>query len=61
MELMNYTKLSKITINTYLNQAVKKKKIARGKADLIYILQNLFIKNFYEAINEDELEELGKK
>ncbi|HOM95395.1 MAG: methylmalonyl Co-A mutase-associated GTPase MeaB [Candidatus Methanofastidiosa archaeon] len=39
----------------------EKKKIARGKADLIYILQNLFIKKFYEAINEEELEELGKK
>lgn len=39
----------------------EKKKIARGKVDLIYILQNLFIKKFYEAINEEELEELGKK
>jgi hypothetical protein len=33
----------------------------RGKADLINILQNLFIKNLYDVISEEEMEEFGKK
>jgi LAO/AO transport system kinase len=39
----------------------EKKKIMRGKADLINILQNLFIKNLYDVISEEEMEEFGKK
>ncbi|KYC52581.1 MAG: membrane ATPase/protein kinase [Candidatus Methanofastidiosum methylothiophilum] len=39
----------------------EKKKIIRGKTELLNILQNLFIKNLYNNVSENEMEELAKK
>ena len=39
----------------------EKKKIMRGKTELFNILQNLFIKNLYNTVSENEMEELAKK
>lgn len=39
----------------------EKKRIIRGKTELINILQNLFTNNLYNTISEKEMEELAKK
>ncbi|KYC45271.1 MAG: membrane ATPase/protein kinase [Candidatus Methanofastidiosum methylothiophilum] len=39
----------------------EKKRIIRGKTELVNILQNLFIRNLYKTISEEEMEELAKK
>ncbi len=39
----------------------EKRRIIRGKTELVNILQNLFIRNLYDTISEDEMEELAKK
>jgi len=39
----------------------EKKRIIRGKTELINIIQNLFTNNLYNTISEKEIEELAKK
>ncbi|NPV50142.1 MAG: methylmalonyl Co-A mutase-associated GTPase MeaB [Candidatus Methanofastidiosum sp.] len=39
----------------------EKKRIIRGKTELVNILQNLFIRNLYDVISEEEMEEYAKK
>ncbi len=38
-----------------------KKRVFRGKNELLNIIQNLFMKNLYSFVSEDELEELAEK
>ena len=52
------------TINNHYNYLIEsghheKKRIVRGKIELVNILQNLFIKNLYSAISEKEIEDLA--